>query len=115
MAGCTGGSYLRWIFWEHENLSGLSVLIYIKLYKEKEKNKQFWQKILAKQESGLTTVWLQQDPPVLANVSTEGRVIGSDVYCFFYGPDHILTLPAYNFEVFHCCCVASNILMFKTW
>ena len=33
----TSGSHLSWIFWEHENLSGLSVLIYIKLYKEKEK------------------------------------------------------------------------------
>ena len=35
----TGESRLSWIFCEHENLSGLSVirLIYIKLYKEKEK------------------------------------------------------------------------------
>ena len=32
-------------FWGHENLSGLSVLIHIKLHKEKEK--QFWQKIWA--------------------------------------------------------------------
>ena len=32
-----GGSCLSWIFWKHENLPGLSVLIYIKLYKEKEK------------------------------------------------------------------------------
>ena len=45
---CTGGSRLSQIFWEHENLSGLSVIwlistkIYIKLYKEKEN------KILAK-------------------------------------------------------------------
>ena len=37
-AGDTGGSCLSQIFWEHEILSGLSViwLIYIKLYKEKE-------------------------------------------------------------------------------
>ena len=36
----TGESYLSQIFWEHENLSDLSViwLIYIKLYREKEKN-----------------------------------------------------------------------------
>ena len=34
----TGGFHLSWIFWEHENLSSLSVLIYIKLYKEKKKN-----------------------------------------------------------------------------
>ena len=36
----TGVSHLSWIIWEHENLSGLSVswLIYIKFYKEKEKN-----------------------------------------------------------------------------
>ena len=33
----TGESCLSQIFWEHENLSGLSVLIYIKLDKEKEK------------------------------------------------------------------------------
>ena len=35
----TDGSHLSWIFWEHEILSGLSViwLIYIKLCKEKEK------------------------------------------------------------------------------
>ena len=52
---------------------------------------------------------------VLANVSIEGRVIDSDVYSFFYGPGHILTLPAYYFEVFHCCLVASNVLMVKNW
>ena len=34
----TGGSHLSRIFWEHENLPGLSVLIYIKLNKEKKKN-----------------------------------------------------------------------------
>ena len=52
---------------------------------------------------------------VLANVSIEGRVIDSDVYSYLYGPCHILTLPSYNFEVFHCCCVTSNIMMFKNW
>ena len=62
----------RWIplkpeFWEHKNLSSLSVLLYIiTLYKEKEK--QFWQKIWAKWESSLTTVWLKQDPPVIDKV-----------------------------------------------
>ena len=29
------------------------------------KKKQFWQKIWAKQESGLTAVWLKWDPPVI--------------------------------------------------
>ena len=60
----TGGSHLSQIFWEHEILSCISViwLIYIKLYKEKEKEN--WQKIQAKWESGLTAVWLKQDPPV---------------------------------------------------
>ena len=52
---------------------------------------------------------------VFANVPIKGRDIDSDVYSFFYGPGHILTLPAHNFEVFHCCCVASNILRFKNW
>ena len=39
-SGITGGSHLSWSFWEHENLSGLSViwLIYIKLHKKREKN-----------------------------------------------------------------------------
>ena len=46
-------------------LSGLSVLIcitLIKLYKN-----EIIQKILAKQESSLTAVWLKQDPPVFIN------------------------------------------------
>ena len=38
-----------------------------------------------------------------------------DVYSFFYGSGHILTLCAYYFEIIHCCCIASNILMFKNW
>ena len=61
----TGGSCLSQIFWEHENQSGLLVirLIYIKLYRKKET--KFWKKkIWAKRESGLTAVWLKQDPPV---------------------------------------------------
>ena len=57
----TGGSHLSWIFWEHENLSA-SASIYIKLCKEKD-----WQKIQAKWESGLTTVWLKWDPHVLTD------------------------------------------------
>ena len=44
-------------------LSGLSVLICIKLIKL-YKN-EIIQKIWAKRESGLTAVWLNQDPPVL--------------------------------------------------
>ena len=66
----------RWVplkpdFWEHEILSGLSViwLIYIKFYKEKEK--KIWQEIWAKGESGLTAVWLKRDPPV---PSPEGSI-----------------------------------------
>ena len=40
----TGGSCLSWIFWEHENQSGLLViwLIYIKLYRKNET--KFWKK-----------------------------------------------------------------------
>ena len=62
---CTGGSCLSWIFWEHENQSGLLVirLIYIKLYRKKET--KFWKKIWAKWESSLTAVQLKQDPPVI--------------------------------------------------
>ena len=58
----TGRSYLNQIFWEHENLSSLSVikLSYIKLYKEKDFGKKIW----ANQESGLTAVQLKGDPPV---------------------------------------------------
>ena len=47
-------------------LSGLSVLICIKLIKL-YKN-EIIQKIRAKRESGLTTVWLKRDPPVHAPV-----------------------------------------------
>ena len=62
-----GGFCLSRIFWEHEILSGLSViwLIYIILYKEKEI--KIWQKFRAKREPGLTAVRLKQDPPVLPN------------------------------------------------
>ena len=62
MCVCTGVSHLCQIFWEHENLSGLSViwLIHIKLYKEKEKMAKIW----AKWECGLTAVQLKWDPPV---------------------------------------------------
>ena len=44
MQHITGGSHLSWIFWEHENQSGLLViwLIYIKLYRKKET--KFWKK-----------------------------------------------------------------------
>ena len=61
----TGGSRLSWIFWEHENQSGLLViwLIYIKLYRKRET--KFWKKIWAKRESGLTAVQLKGDPPVI--------------------------------------------------
>ena len=59
----TGGSHLSQIFWEHENLSSLSViwLIYIKYTMKRKKN---WQKIQAKQESRLTAVQLKWDLPV---------------------------------------------------
>ena len=50
---------LKLDFPEHQNLSGLSVLIYIKLYCTR-KRKKIW----AKWESSLTTVWLKRDPPV---------------------------------------------------
>ena len=50
---------------------------------------------------------------VLANISIQGRVVDSNVYCFFYGPGHTLPLPGYYLEVVHCCCVASSVLMFK--
>ena len=50
---------------------------------------------------------------VFANVSVEGRVVDSDVYGFFDGLGHILTLPCNDFEILHCCYVASNVLMFK--
>ena len=61
----TGGSCLSQIFWDHENLSGLSViwLVYIKLIQGK--GKKNWQKIWARQEFDLTVVQLKQDPPVV--------------------------------------------------
>ena len=35
---------------------------------------------------------------VLANISIQGRVIDSNIYCFFYGCSNIVPLPAYYFE-----------------
>ena len=57
----TGGSHLSQIFWEHENLSGLSVIWLISTLNY---TKKFWQKTWAKQESGLTTVQCKWDTPV---------------------------------------------------
>ena len=68
----TGGSHLSQIFWEHENLFGLSViwLMYIKLYRKRVT--KVWQKIQTKWESGLTTVWLKWDPPVFSTLGGYG-------------------------------------------
>ena len=45
----------------------ISILAYLhQIIQEKGKTK-FWQKIWAKQESGLTTVWLKQDQTVFKN------------------------------------------------
>ena len=38
---------------------------------------------------------------VFANVPIEGRVVDSDVNGFFDGSGHTMSLPSYNFEVFH--------------
>ena len=61
----TGGSHLSRIFWEHENLSNLSIIlaypiIIISLIIQKNLATKIW----AKWESGLTAVRLKQDPPV---------------------------------------------------
>ena len=48
---------------------------------------------------------------VLANISIEGRVVNTDVYCFFYGPGHVLLLPTYNLEVVYCCSMVNGVLM----
>ena len=42
-----------------------------------------------------------------------GRVVDSDVNGFFDGSGHTMSLPSYNFEVFHWCCVTSSIVMFN--
>ena len=80
----------RWVllkpdFWEHENLFNLWVIKLISTLKYTNYTKSFWQKIWVKQESGLTTVWLNQDPPVQAflwrmimtnhNIYSVGKVI----------------------------------------
>ena len=59
-------------------LSGLSVLICIKLIKL-YKNKII-QKIRAKQESGLTAVWLKRDPPVVYELLVQLEVRVQKVY-----------------------------------
>ena len=61
----TGGSRLSRIFWEHENLSSLSIIrliqiIIISLIIQRN----LATKIRAKQESSLTAVRLKWDPPV---------------------------------------------------
>ena len=38
---------------------------------------------------------------VFANVFIEGRAVDSDVNGFFDGSGHTMSLPSYNFEVFH--------------
>ena len=38
---------------------------------------------------------------VFANVLIEGRVVDSDVTGFFDGSGHTMSLPSYDFEVFH--------------
>ena len=53
---------------------------------------------------------------VFSNVSVEGRVVDSDVYGFFDGSGHIVTLlalPYSDFEILQHCFVTSNVLMFK--
>ena len=60
----TGGSHLRQIFWEHENLSDLWVIRFISTLQYTNYTKIFWAKIQIKQESSLTTVWLNWDPPI---------------------------------------------------
>ena len=52
---------------------------------------------------------------VLSNISIQGRIVDHNMNCFFYGSSHIVPLPAYYFEVIHCCCVASSVLMVKDW
>ena len=61
---CTGGSCLSQIFWEHENLSGLSVIWLFTLNYTRKRKKYFWPKFQAQQKSGLTAVWLKWDPHV---------------------------------------------------
>ena len=48
-----------------------------------------------------------------ASISIQGRVVDPNIYCFFYGSSHVVPLPAYLFEVVHCCGVASSGLVFK--
>ena len=43
---------------------------------------------------------------VFVIVSIEGRVVDSDVNGFFDASGHTMSLPSYNFEVLHWCCVA---------
>ena len=57
-------------FWEYENLSGLSLIWLISTkftLNYTRKGKMILAKIRGKWESGLTTVWLKQDPPVTIN------------------------------------------------
>ena len=42
-------------------------------------------------------------------------IVYPNVHGFFDGRSHAVPLPAYNFEVLHCCFVATIILMVINW
>ena len=60
-----------------------------------------------------TELYSRCEQVVFANISVEGRLVHSDVYGLFDDPGHIVTLHCYDFEIFQCCFVTSNVLMFK--
>ena len=76
-------------------------LIFLFIYLE------FWD---AKQNS-VTNVW----QIIFSNISVQGVVVHPNIHSFFDSPSHVVPFPAYNFEVLHCCYVATIILMVINW
>ena len=52
---------------------------------------------------------------VLPNVLIQSRIVHSYVHGFFDFSSHIVSLPAYDFDVFLTCCVTSVILVLINW
>ena len=68
---------------------------------------QFWDGV----QHSIPKVW----EIVLSNIPFQSRIVHSYVHGFFDCSGHIVSLPAYDFEVFHRCCIASVVLVLKNW
>ena len=61
------------------------------------------------------TLYPQVWQVVLSNIPITSRIVHSYVHGLFHCTGHIVSLPAYDFEVFHRVCLASVALVLKNW